>query len=453
MDNPLIVKDGGKISSGIGTAGLYLFALGAWLSAPLANVGMGLMCAALLVRMPVVFPFILRDRLFIVSSIFGVYLFCRTFFSIWELPGSRGDQIDGAWDLFRLGFITIVIVGYWLAGNGRRVYHVLLLALGGFLMRIAVKFEDVHLSAFLAGERAQVGMPSNAFGFYCAVGLLGLLLFAPSFWTFRGRFGPFAARILTWLTAITVMVQGLIFSQGRSVWLACLIVFPPFLITGVAGWVKGAGGRVGKRAVWFAILGIVFASTITVVNRDIILQRVNTDRHSFRAIASGDLNDLPFSSIKVRVDAWRLGLEKWLERPLLGWGPGTSSRLLEESNIDSVLRGSGKGEVMKNFHNSYLEILVGVGLAGALFFAVALWLVCKSAWRSFCSGWLRRDVFLFTMGALAIFLIASAANLRTGDHFGRFYLALFGGIAYSYRLSRPTKIRADADPEEKEEAG
>jgi hypothetical protein len=85
------------------------------------------------------------------------------------------------------------------------------------------------------------------------------------------------------------------------------------------------------------------------------------------------------------------------------------------------------------------------------FFVASLWLILTAAWKAYRSHWLSLDVFLFTVGAIALFLISCMGNLRTRDHFGRSHLMLFGGIAYSYRLHQVEPGTDPGNPDENQD--
>ncbi len=430
----------GKISTGLGLSGLYLFALGAWMSTSMANVGLGLMFLAFILQLPA-FPSVWRDGLFIVSLVFALYLVLRTVLAVRELPDTREVQVDHAWNLFRLGFLTTVAVAFWLSKYPHRVFDVLGLAVAGFLIRIVVEVDASQLFGFLAGERAEMGMSPNAFGLYCAVSVLGLALLARRFWGGSLNQTFLILRVLTWLAAMIIVTQGLIFSQSRGAWLASLIIFPPVLVIQVLAWLRVENRRVKKRAFWFGFVALVLTSLLIIFNKDVIKNRISSQVDSLEAISAGDLTNLPPDAYGLRIYWWKLGLEKWMERPLLGWGPGTARYFMEHMDNETI-RQLGYSD----FHNSYMQMLVQIGLVGTAFFVVSLWLIFKTAWQGYKASWFRRDVFLLTVGALALFLIASLANMRTKDHFGRFHLALFGGIAYSYRLRRLTITDKRSDP-------
>jgi O-antigen ligase len=188
-----------------------------------------------------------------------------------------------------------------------------------------------------------------------------------------------------------------------------------------------------KHITIYAVIFLFLTITLFVLQKNMITGRIISRWKPIELLIDGKPADMPLSGTKVRYEAWRLGIQRWLQRPFWGWGPGSSAYLLNQSQIQSIRIGSGKGDVLKDFHNSYVETLVQIGLVGVLFFAASLWLVLKSLWDAYFANWIRLEIFLFTLGALTLFLIATNFNLRTGDHLGRHHLILFGGIAYAYR--------------------
>ena len=420
-----------KITTGLGLSGLYLFSFGAYVSPFLSAVGAGFMFMAFCMRLPAL-PSIRFDSLLMLSLIFTVYLVVRTILAITEFPQTRNTQIDQALDLFRLGYLFAVVTAFWLADSPRRIYRVLFLALCGLVVRILIKVEFNGLEEFLTG-RPGFGMPANAFGLYTAVTLLGLLLLAPTFWGTLKKRKNLILRVTIWLCLVAVFLQGLIISQSRSAFLAVLIVFPPLLGIKLFVWCKSKYRGHIKQASMLAGFSILVIIFVLFANLSIIKNRITSELEAFNLIASGKAAGTAYVSITMRYEALRLGIVKWLERPMFGWGPGSSSYLIKNSNLE-IFDARYHGGIVKDFHNSYLETLVQIGLVGAAFFAIALWLMIKTVWQAYRAGWLSLEVFLFIVGALGLFLVATSFNLRTGDHLGRHHLTLFGGIAYAFRF-------------------
>jgi O-antigen ligase len=432
-----------KIISGLGLSGLYMFGLGAYVSPPLVAFGLGFMFIAFCMCLPA-FPSIRCDSLLMLSLAFAVYLVARTIVAIVELPQTRTAQIDQALDLFQLGYLFAAVMAFWFADSPRRVYRVLLLALFGLVIRILIEVEVNDLQEFLT-NRPGFGMPVNAFGLYAATAVLGLLLLAPNFWGAMQKRKYFILRVIIWLFILTVFIQGLIISQSRSAYLAVIIVFPPLLGIKLYVWLKSSYSRHKRRVgmlAGFSLLVIIF---VLFANLSTIKNRITSDLDAFKLIHSGKVKGTSYISVTIRYEAWRLGMKKWFERPLFGWGPGSSAYLIQKSNIE-IFDARYHGGIVKDFHNSYLETLVQTGLIGAAFFAIALWLMAKTVWQAYRAGWLSLEVFLFVVGALGLFLVTTCFNLRTGDHLGRHHLTLFGGIAYAYRYHKMKSGLKASDP-------
>ena len=440
----LPAKNGGVDLSPCGVAGLYIFALGAYVSPPLSATGVALMFVAFIWQIPASRA-LWQDRMVVLSLIFAFYLIARTFAAAFEFPQTWAYQIERAFDLFQLGFLYAVVIAYWVSDNPRRVYPVFLLALCGLVIRIILKIDITNLRAYLL-NRPGFGMPANAFGLYASVALLGILLFAWSMWGGRQQTKQVVLGLFIWLVLGLILLQGLVFSQSMSAYLATLIVFPPLFFIKLFAFYKTAAGRRRRAAMALFFLPLLVITLLVFANTEIIKNRILVLPAAVQMISANQTENLPGLTLKARYDAWRLAYTKWQERPLLGWGPGTPPLLLKDSAIKSIQIGAAGGRVMKDFHNSYLETLIQIGFVGSIFFIIFWWLVFKSLWQAHRSRWLDLNTVLFTLGALALFLITTAANLRTGDHLGRHHIALFCGIAYAYSFYQKRTAAKDSAP-------
>ena len=95
-------------------------------------------------------------------------------------------------------------------------------------------------------------------------------------------------------------------------------------------------------------------------------------------IRSHAYEHVPDSS-KHRIEIWYFALERWQEKPLLGWGADTSR----------VMPG-GENEVHPGWtympmhpHNAAMQLLLELGVAGYLAVAVALWLAVHALQRRY----------------------------------------------------------------------
>jgi O-antigen ligase len=420
------------VSRYLGLSGMYIFGFTAWWSTSLADLGLGLMALAFLLRLPAQ-RWIWRDALFIVSLLFGVYLMIRTVGAVVEFPFTKSEQIDRALDLYRLGFLLTVVFAFSLSDAPRRVLHVLNLALAGFLVRIILHYEPGDLERFLEGARASFDMSPNAFGLYCSVALLGLILGFSLFLPHQGRRYEFFLRGAVWLAATSVVAMGLVFSQSRGAWLGIALVLPVMLFVQV--FFSGKEGGSWRRTLAGVVLlaGLVVVGLLGFAAKDVAKNRAVQELDTLRSILSGEESHIAFDAYGMRYHWWRFGVERWSKRPWFGWGPGTVAHLFRHSEDPLIRQWS---QQFKDFHNSLLQTLVQIGLVGLGFYVAFLCLILRAAWRGYRAGWLTLELYLITVGSMVLFIISSLANLRTRDHFGQFHLILFAGIAYAYSYAR-----------------
>ncbi|MET0043061.1 MAG: O-antigen ligase family protein, partial [Candidatus Thiodiazotropha sp. 6PLUC3] len=133
--------------------------------------------------------------------------------------------------------------------------------------------------------------------------------------------------VIVIILAILFFTQGLIISQSRGVWLAIFFAIPTIFLT-----LKFT--RQSKRQPKVSLLiplttmGVILA-LILALNWNTILQRVSSEQQELGVVISEGLNQAPLTSTTYRLHLWEFGLNKWLERPFTGWGPGTTHALVE----------------------------------------------------------------------------------------------------------------------------
>jgi O-antigen ligase len=143
------------------------------------------------------------------------------------------------------------------------------------------------------------------------------------------------------------------------------------------------------------------------------------------------------SPIKYRLGLYRFGFEKWQERPLLGWGPGAVKSLIADSQRPELLqppKTSGEPHPLDHMHNTYLELLVELGLVGALLLFSIAWLLLRGLWNAYRQGVAPREHFLFVAGALALTAVWSLFDFAVVHWHWRYFVILTAAIAYSFHL-------------------
>ncbi|MGH9773799.1 MAG: O-antigen ligase family protein [Candidatus Acidiferrales bacterium] len=132
-------------------------------------------------------------------------------------------------------------------------------------------------------------------------------------------------------------------------------------------------------------------------------------------------NDALWGSLSGRMDFWGLGWEKFLERPFTGFGAYAAGRF-------AVLAPLG-ASTTSTVHNSYVEILVGVGILGLIPVLVALlgtWWILFRANRSMPLDIAEHQLAIEMLGVLAILTARSFLSTNLIWHPPLFFLLVLG---------------------------
>jgi O-antigen ligase len=422
-----------KIIHWLGTASLFLFAFSAFLSTTALSIGLGLILGASILNRSL-WPRLRRDPLLIVCIVSTVYLILRTLWAIWEFPDSRQLQEDQAWDWFRLWLF--LCVGWWINGDTKRIRWVLVLALVGLLTGMVYHWSS-HPGLLRSGKRTGFHLPIIAFGLYSSTAILGLLTMAPRIWGKRQNL-LYYLRLGLWLVALVLLGQGLIMTGSRGAWIAAILVIPPMVLLRYhAAWKRRALSR--WRSIGLVSVTMALFALLIVGNLPQIQKRLIYERQTFEATWDRNFDQVPTHGFGVRVQAFRYGLSKWLERPIFGWGPGSTQYLISHSG-EQILQQplSGGGYVwLDHLHNTYLEVLFRFGLVGALLILTVLGLLLRGLWIAHLEGRVPTDYMLFLTGTLPLMAVWSLSDFRLLHPDWRSYWILIAGMAHAFRPSLP----------------
>jgi O-antigen ligase len=418
-----------------GFAGLAVFAFGLFLSTFLVSLGKVLMVVAVAGFLFRKGRFIPRSGLFWVLFGFSAYLLWLSFHVQALFPGTLGEQINGAWDY--LGTLVFALLIACLLSFFPRLLDLIpLLVISGFFLGMLHNIPKVSWTGWPL-NRPGFGMPFNAFGLYCAVVLLGLS-FVGIRWFGAGK-SPWYARwrFWVWLAASGFALTGIVLSLSRSAWTACVAVYP-LVFFGYYWRTRKGGSSPPMRMLGLGagILGCLLAVMLAALAPKLINnQRFEDDREAFvKTLTVSEYQPEKLSSYGTRVFLWREGAARWFQRPWTGWGGRQTTFMLEPLWARYPMSHA------RNFHNTYLEVLVRMGAIGFIFLAAAAALVMRGWLVGLRSGWFAADTAFLILGALLLFAICTAVNDRL-DHMGRSYLSLFMGLAYSGYFSVSRKAR------------
>ncbi|MDL4864512.1 O-antigen ligase family protein, partial [Halomonas elongata] len=262
----------------------------------------------------------------------------------------------------RLAKLFIFIaVAWWLGGSTRNTLLVWGLAVIGLLLSSVVQGDGLQeWLRGLEGHRVGFGVRNYQHGaMLFGVALLGLAVFAPRI-VAPGRWR--AARISGWCLMFLLAVIAVLIGQTRAVWLALALALPFMLVVWLLNTrLLGDGRRPNRRCLLvgggMALLVVLGAGSLL---KGPIVERVGKESQVINMLLEGDVEEMPYTSIGIRIHTWQAALEWIQERPLVGWG-GTGRSLVIEHT--PWLPESVK-EVFGHLHNYFLEIWVAYGLIG-----------------------------------------------------------------------------------------
>jgi O-antigen ligase len=352
--------------------------------------------------------------------------------------GGGAPDFGTAVDWARLA--VFVPAAHALAANRARMPRLLLLALAGLVAGMLLRLDWGLLLADPAeffDNRGGFGFGALAFGLYSGTALLGLVLLRRRCWIdAAGRAHWW--RIVPWLAALALVLQGFMMTKSRGAWLALLAALAVGLWQGrrdrrrLPGTAAAGGGRRSLATVGV----IVVMAALVGLNGGRIVERFSDEWDTVGAMAGGEIAYDRSSSVSQRWHAQLFGLQAWAARPLLGWGAGTTRALMDASGSPALR--SPEDEPLKHLHNSYLELAVQLGAIGLLLFlALHLGLVAVVAGRLRVAGTggdTGRDILVFLLSALVLLLVWDLFDYRAVRQDWRGYWALVAGAALGIGL-------------------
>ncbi|WP_240349119.1 O-antigen ligase family protein [Halomonas binhaiensis] len=334
-------------------------------------------------------------------------------------------QIDRLAKLF-----IFVAVAWWLAGSTRLTLWVWGLAVVGFVLSTFT--HDGALQEWWAGfhgQRAGFGVRNEQHGaMLFGVVLLGLVVFAPrwlryrSVWSWLSRAG--------WGLLVVIALCGVLIGQTRAVWLGLVLSLGFVLMLWLVYLARQQSGKVAIKALSLSLLvvGILALAGIWLA-QDLLVERVAKEADVIAQLAAGEIQDVPYSSIGIRIHTWIAATEWIAERPLVGWGGEGRGLVIEHTPWlpDFVKQNYG------HLHNYFLEIWVAYGLIGVLVIATLAAWIGWATWRAWRAGVMPTDMALFGAAFFVYWIV-----LNQFESYDSFWTGVFvhniivGGLVTHY---------------------
>jgi len=409
-----------ELARRLGTAGVYLFGVGAFLSSAASNVAFGLLMLAIILDRRRAWPLLRVDPSFWLIIGFTLYLaFALTF--AWS-PDGRAEDIDGSIRFLKLWLF--LPLAYWLGGELGRITRFLLCCGAGFFIGCVAAIDWSTPLALITGERLRLGFSSiNHFGLYSGTLYLGILAYAGSVWNFTAGF----PQRLAWSMRVGWVVIGLVAlywvlasqSRGAIGSLAMALVFAALLVAYFRR----------QRATLF-LLALMGAATLLAIllGSEFVIQRWSQESATVNAILHGDWSGIPYNAIGIRLHMIRIGWEWWLEHPWFGYGPGA---------VEPLLDGAVKElQTYKHLHNTLVDNLVRLGVSGTLLLQALFLYVALSLWRRLLAGVVPLSTGVFALASLMLAFLFGQTDYRMGAWDWRHYWAMLGGVSYALPLAQ-----------------
>ena len=433
---------------------LLVFAFCAWsLTAP-ANLALALLVLLFLWDLPSGWPRLRRDPAF--WLLVGVVLVTALLAVRASLlfPDTAGDQWHGvsAWT----SPFLFAVVAWWVRAEPEQVWDLLIAAPLGLALGVLRKSDWSLLPQVLGGMRYHFGYAALGLAFLVSVLLVGLWVFRARILAtrVRGRPRPWLGWTL-WIGGLAFALAILVVTQSRG---AALMLAGAGLLyalmqarsRGVSAEgprTEGRGPRkMGISGPW--PLALASGALIVALAAGLVWSTWDRQVYDWQEL-KGSGRDQYNGSLAIRLNLIDVGTTVFAQRPLLGFGPGTSTTEYLVPRRLVAVADSHLAHVpeISHLHSVPLEILTRFGLLGATI-AAALIAVLVRAYRG-----LWRDpqmapdlrVFL-TLGGIMT-LLYCIYDFRIVNLDLRFFFILFFGLVYGLYLARQepqTRRHADA---------
>lgn len=373
------------------------------------------------------------------------------------------SQLSTAGKLVRLAVFTCV-TGWWLSLLPRTIPRLVMLMGAGLLLSVLIYLPWTQGAELWSGRlRPELGIQETLSGQLAAVGGWLALCLSMAWWARRGERGRGAALAVGLLAYVGCFCL-LLFSQSRGAWLAFAAVVP-LVVLGFLWHLHRA--RQGLAAVLPVLAAAALSLLLLFAARDLITLRfagsetvvseaqqaasagtvaiapapaapiaptapaASADAPAVADATTAQQTQINNKAVSVRMALYKLGMEKWQERPLLGWGLRTTPSLIAESRRDMA------GQHHLHFHNTYLDALVGLGVVGTGLLIIAFVLLLREALLAWRRGLVPVAGFWALIGSVGIVLIANNFDsLLWRFEYGRAPLEFLFGVCLAWGLIR-----------------
>lgn len=418
---------------GVGLSAILMFSLIFWINRDLGRICEVTATVAVVLSAWQIWR---RDRvewLWLLLAGWILFMAFVNFGATIKYPEFEGDHIRYARYYTRL--FLFLIAGWWLGGNLKTVFIFLgLAALGifteGFLNAGAKEWEYLF-----AGKRVDFAFRNaqhTAITF--SIVFIGALCFWKRFFVTKFKMFRFLT-VIVWTVLAAASFLILIGTQTRQLYpafFACIIAAAIWSIL-----------KIRSRNLNFRQLALPSITLCTIIIVALLFfepiqgtwQRFEKDRETILQGIQGDIDNLEQNGVGIRIRQWRFAADKFLEKPLTGYGGATKYLLIKNSDMPDYIKAR-----FGHFHNGYLEMGVAYGLPGLLMVPLLLSVLAARLVRARRKGNVPEDFMLFGLLSLIFFAVVNLFESYVMYRSGYFLMCVVGGTIYT--LTRPWNFKS-----------
>ena len=412
-----------RVSSFLQLAGLYLFSFCLLLSTAGAHLGLVLILLAGILNYRSLFESVKGQPLFYLAMVFLAFILIRqSFFPVYD--GGSFSDVKG-WTYLGLYWL----VGWALANNQRRWFIALSLVFAAFILRIIINFDSDRIALAMQGGLQPFAFSDTeshiGFSLYCGTILLGWIVWRDKI---IEALPQGCWRHVIWLVVLMVILEALVLTNSRGGWVA----------TAAGVMALGVGklfteGKASIRTHWRMSASIIAVILVMGgLNLTGISNRVTNETAAYETIAAGELDEIPYSSVGLRIYMWRHAIDMWQQKPWLGWGAGSSAWAMDQATDKNI-------HPFPHFHSGYLDVLVQFGIVGILLFTATIILILISLWRIYQQKDNYAGFFWFLLGGFVLAAVWNLTNVAFQHHGFRFYSLFMMGLLYAVTIQATSK--------------
>lgn len=402
---------------------LALYSFFGWLSTAASNMGAVLLLFGAGLTLPDFLGQVKKQPLFWLSIVSIIFILLHLLFiqpldqqtAIYSVRYSKG--------LVYLWLFSVI--GWSLYKQLEMVRWLIGLASIGLVVKVLMEVDWDHLAVFF-DRRQDFGFSWTGAGLHSVLGIFGFIILGAGISRNESCVVRCLANFIC-MAGILVLAEASVLAGSRAAWVAMLVAM---IVVGTLFYVKEKNSRHRLKSRTVIIFGLIislFVAGILAINHKRLSARLASESQVYGTLLTFDRKKIPYTSVGARAHMLLYGLQLWRQKPLFGWGVGSSRTLLAR---DRILKAGDH----PHFHDNYLQLLVEQGLVGFSLYFIAFVMLLRGLLEANKVGAIPKDVFYYLIGAWTTVLVWSLADSRMVHADLRFVLLLLSGISFAYIL-------------------